>query len=528
MLQPIQWAKHSTSGEQAEADGSRLLNFYAIRPASPTTDQKTPVILYGTPGLKTWLNLPAVPSPPTSLDAVDAVYAVRVIDSPSLGVFVVGITGQFHLFWKRLDTINSSGRYMPYLNDQADLARVFPSERAQFTGEDAERAQGPVQMADDGRYVMVVTKDTVKMLDLKAAAEGGTNKVLSQIQAPTPDDANATLPDEEWVGCAWVDGYFFLLSRAGQIFHSTLNTIEFDQLEFNYASSKPDEGVGLVAHERLLYVFGSRSVEIWRNIGALPFAFRRVDEKALEIGCAAAATIQALDIAGVFMLGSNGIVYLINNFKYVRMSTESVEADIAKSDLAKARAFSYIEQGHHFYSLTLDIGGAKKNWTLDVGTRLWHERTVTDVLAVANYENLTIAGRDGDRNLHEMALRWGTVDDAAVEREAVAPVMHASQRRATVSSLQLDIPQSDPVDRTKPAYATVPAHDERVKMAYSDDVGETWAAVGDPAGKQLTSVRHKWNRGGQFRGGRNYRIQISAVRPVTVLGAYAEVEHSTD
>ena len=57
VYRPIQWARRTVEGRQIEADGSRLVNFYAVMVPDPE-ESKVPVMLYSAPGRRRYLRSP--------------------------------------------------------------------------------------------------------------------------------------------------------------------------------------------------------------------------------------------------------------------------------------------------------------------------------------------------------------------------------------------------------------------------------------------------------------------------------------
>ena len=138
-------------------------------------------------------------------------------------------------------------------------------------------------------------------------------------------------------------------------------------------------------------MFGSGSVETWANTGAADFAYAKNTSFNITIGCASKYTIKSTEET-MFFLGHDGIVYRLSDSAPVRISHEGVEADIANSDMGSARAFTYTEDGHRFYSLSLlKAGGdvAKEedwsNWTYDLMTGFWTQRSQVRVLCSVDF-----------------------------------------------------------------------------------------------------------------------------------------------
>ena len=393
----------------------------------------------------------------------------------------------------------------------------------QFTTYAEEQLQGPTKLATDNRYVFIVTPISIKIYDLverallvldnaDADADPDADPDAATVALPRASNLSDILRDEEWVSTAWVDGYFILGTRAGEVFHSNLRSLEFSQLDFARTEAYPDELVSIEVYNRQLVLFGSQSIEQWYNRGDLTTVFRRNFSLAANVGAASASSI-AVDIYGIYFLGTNGIVYLYQGTSALRrMSTSAIEEPIRKSDVSKASAYIYTEEGQRFYVLTLDTGGTKRVFALHLDTQLWHERTISDIVAFAEFEGVRIASRaDG---LHEMSVNTGSDGGTAVVRSATLPATQAARHRYNVSALEIEVP-----------FRAGGAAGDTVELDWSFDGGKTRAV--SPLSYNLgssTSTRFKWLRLGGGSRTRNFRLTTRATRPINILGAYIDID----
>ena len=216
--------------------------------------------------------------------------------------------------------------------------------------------------------------------------------------------------------------------------------------------------------------------------------------------------------------------------RFTRISTDAVDYDIAQSEPERARAHVYTEEGHRFYSLTLVYSdGSRKTWAYDFMTRAWHERSETRILCATRWrKKRNLIGLEGLEHIFDQQLDWGDnhtdVRDSLPEqihREATSPVLFANLQRQSNHSLHIDIPSR----------AGDAADD--ILLEWSDDGKRTWkgatAQDGTSKAKLLDQgTRFRWNRLGQFREGRNYRLTTAARRRVDILGAYVDPSISPD
>lgn len=527
---PIQWARQTVEGRQIEADGSRLVDFYAVRLPDPT-EAKTPVMLYGTPGMRRFLRVPPQPFERggMTITPTKGVHALLEIDSTAYGHRLFGISSGYQLF----EIVQGQGEdiengYDPFKAPNPDAVfQVQPDRTRTFSREQADMvpAYDPIQVATDGRRIMWVSDDEVFMYDLHI---GGFATVRAPVVADISTLEDLGEDEQDWIGCGWIDGFFILVSRSGQFFHSNFDSEQFDQLDFAWASSNPDDVVGLAILNRRIYLLGSKSIEQWYNYGGADFAFKRDNSVSINIGCASRASIVTNE-SSITFLGHNGIVYEMQGSRLLGISTETVAYDIDRSIPAKARAFGYTEENHQFYSLSLAFpDGSRRNWTYDHVTGLWHQRGNTDVLCSLSYGSGSAASRkwnlvglEGHEHIYDMRLDWGfiedddpTAEDHRIERECISPVVFANLHRANNPSFHIDIPErdGDPMDE--------------ITFAFSDNAGKRWRSPRNHTQKfdEKPFRRKRWNRLGQIRYGRNYRLTTNAKRRVDILGAYIDTE----
>ena len=457
MRQPIQWATATKDGRSQAANGSRLVNLYAEK---LPPDSKSPVALYGTPGTALFAELPTYPV--LGLHRMnDELYAV----TPS-----------------QLYRVDQFGQYTA-LGD-VDL-------------------QGRASMDDNGQSLVVV--------------DGNRGYVWN--------GQNVTeLSGDGWYSAdtvAYQDGYFiFNRAGTGQFFVSQLLSTEFDPLDFATAEGAPDDTLAVLSDHRELWVFGQRSIEVWYNSGDPDFPFERMQGAFIERGIAARHSAAKLDNS-VFWIGEDKVVYRAAGYQPQRISTHAVEQSLAQSDVSGAFAYTYTEEGHAFYVLTLP--NANQTWCFDVATGLWHERSHIlwgrhhgNCYARAYGQHLIGDWQKG--TVYTMRLEAYTDHGQAIQRLAVAPPMHDSRQRLTINSLELDMESGVGV-------STGQGSNPQARLDWSDDGGETWsnehwAEIGQ-VGRYLTRVI--WRRLGSARQ-RHFRMTITDPVPVIIMGAYVETE----
>lgn len=519
MAEPIIWAKQTSEGRQVTNDGSELLNLFYV-PVEDAGSGKSSGVLYSTPGLRPFINITTAGS---------GIQGLIPVDDPRYGRRLFGICGGTRFFEVRADGGGHASsipvRYNPYLAVGADALETTTSVRP-FTNSPAEAYTGPARMATDGQRVVFIRGRSVVMWDQAAGNGAGA---FTPVHSPSASNPQELLPDDDWVDVIWINGYFVLLSKTGEIFHSRLKSPDFDQLDFAAAERNPDPGVGLAFYQGRFYVFGSKTIEVYREVGArttgsgavIPFAFGRVGDAEIPVGCAARDTI-AVNEGGVFWLGDDKMVYVTQGGLPAKLSNATVDYDVARSEVWNARGYVYTEEGRRFYSLILTFpGGAKKNWTLDLVTRLWHERTNTRILSIAEFGGFNVVGLDNSQQLMSQSLNWGAENGVNVERTAVSSMVQANRGGlAFPGGFFFDVSVYDQAGELD-----VDAGGS-VELDYSDDFKSTWKP--DPPRRQPLSRRKlRFRRCGRLNRligaspGRNVRLQVNSSKRFQLDQSYA-------
>ena len=184
-----------------------------------------------------------------------------------------------------------------------------------------------------------------------------------------------------WLGSDDVhelDGYFvFVNPSTDQFYISAIDDgTMIDGLDFSSADSSPDNIVTHRVSHRHLWLFGTRSTEIWIDTGAAAFPFERYNSYTLDVGCVGKrAAINAADT--LFWIGQTdrgtGLVYMAVGNQPTRVSTLAVEQALAAStDISAATMWTYQIEGHEFVGI--NAPGLSTTWVFDAALQQWHER----------------------------------------------------------------------------------------------------------------------------------------------------------
>jgi hypothetical protein len=368
---------------------------------------------------------------------------------------------------------------------------------------------GHVSMADNGVTLMVVDEPSAYTVILSTL-------VFAQVTDP------------DYLGASQVtyqDGYFiFLEPDSGSFFISGLADVTFDALDIGTAEGLPDNLISIISDHRDLWLLGEKSIEVFFNSGNSDFPFERIQGAFIEHGCAAKNSVQKMNNS-VYWLGSDdkgsGMVFQAKGFQPQRISTHAVEQAIQSySDISDAVAWTYQENGHHFY--VLNFPSADTTWVFDSSTNLWHERVflnqgqferhradchafVFDTHVVGDYET---------GKIYELSSDVYSDNGAEIARERVSPHLSEDLVRMFYDTFQLDIQSGVGLDGTQ--QGTNP----QAMLQFSDDGGhswsnEKWASLGKIG---QTKARAIWRKLGASRD-RVFKVRITDPVKVVLIGA---------
>lgn len=350
-----------------------------------------------------------------------------------------------------------------------------------------------VSMAENGLQLMVVDGAYGYILEF------ATN-IFTQITDPD-------FPVSEVV--TFQDGYFIVVERDTINFaiSNLYDGLVWDTLDVSSASTNPDNLVAVLSDASNLWLFGSRSVEVFQNQpSGTSFPFVRIPGAVIQTGCAAPHTVQTFDNSlawlGVDEQG-RGVVWRSNGYQAMRMSTQAIEKIIASSpDFTDSYAYVYHEQGHVFYCL--QIQGLNCTLVYDGATNLWHKRTYKDVTTNTTqqhrgafhlfFDQKNLIGDRLNGNVYQQSLDFYDHDGAEMHRERISPHIQEEKKNITFSSFELDV-------ETGRGLTSGQGSDPQIMLQISDDGGRTygnerWVSTG-AIGKYKTRVR--WARCGSAR-----------------------------
>ncbi|MFC4728802.1 hypothetical protein [Coralloluteibacterium thermophilus] len=270
------------------------------------------------------------------------------------------------------------------------------------------------------------------------------------------------------VAVDYVDSYLVQVEPFGRFwFHSELaDATDYNTVDRYESEASPDRIVTLRVNQSEVVVFSERTIEFFDNVGAATNTFQS-KRIVIQTGIAGRDAVAAIDNS-LMWLGDDGIVYRLNGYQAVRMSTHPVEQEISRCNIALAQATVWEDRGHKVWYLTFPDG---LTWGYDVASGEWHRRQSYGLrrwraVGLVRWQDRWLAGDYANGNLYEVTWDEATENGAPLVSERISGVLHGEQNRLLVAGVEFVFDtgvqsHSDP--------------DAFVDVRYSKDGGRNWS-----------------------------------------------------
>jgi hypothetical protein len=347
----------------------------------------------------------------------------------------------------------------------------------------------------------------------------------------------------------YVAGYFmFHKSDGKKFFNSPLNNglTGYDPLDFNVAEADPDQIRGLGVLNNELYVFGSETIQRFRNIGRAPSPFAPVTGSTIDIGVAAPQTIVKFGGGLAFVGGGvneSPAVWIISGGQKKKISTNAIENEFSRLRInaIPEQVFSWVYAESGAYWMGISVPGTC--YVYDLVNERWHERQSVDESTLDRYRAshmLNAYGRIlvGDTQTGNI----GALDeDVYTEFDILTPrlvtsrpfdnqgdAVNVASIEAVVESgvgLANDITlQTGTTELGQPIMGTG-GSDPKLVLSWSDGGGRTFDGFMPRSMGKLGeySVRPTWSRLGVFDRQRVIQFSISSPTKATIIKVEADI-----
>lgn len=322
---------------------------------------------------------------------------------------------------------------------------------------------GTLDMSGEGNYVaMKHGRDQLVLVD-------GPNGYVLNMNT----NVFGQITDPDWRGSNWVDeidGYFvFADPDTDQFYLSQIDDASsLDALDFSSADAQPDNIVTHRVLKRELFIFGTRSTEVWIDNAGADFPLARYNSTPIDIGCVGRrAVIKAAD--ALIFIGATergqGIVYMMAGHQPQRISTRAIEELLSQStDLSACSMWAYQVEGAEFVGI--NAPGLDTTLVWDAAANQWHERAELDSGEYTPFRVTDVTYFDGAHYATGGSVDYlvdkdvNTFDGDAMPRERTWPHLKSqSAELMTFRSLEL---------------ACTTGHGGNVTLEISNDGGYTF------------------------------------------------------
>lgn len=346
----------------------------------------------------------------------------------------------------------------------------------------------------------------------------------------------------------FLDGYFIVAQGSNSKLFNYSNLLPlggavWDPTDVQTKEAYPDNIAAVFADHEELWVFGDeQSTEVYQDTGAALNPFQPIQGNIVHYGLGAKNSVVRLN-TGVAWLAIDvergGVMaFYAQGFQPVRVSTHAVEAAWnTYSTIVDAVAYSYLDQGHHFWVISFPTANA--TWVFDATTNLWHQRgwwngTSLQRDRVAFHAYVALAGSGGglvppahyvgdwqSGVIYKMSTQYTDHAGTAIHRIRACPYIATEISRIFFHRFWVD------------AQVTAGSDGDNLNLSplldWSDDGGVTWSNTHSPRASDYgNGARLVWPRLGasKFKG-RVFRVTITDNVPIALVAAGYEATVET-
>lgn len=385
--------------------------------------------------------------------------------------------------------------------------------------------------SNPGRVHMARGRNYIAMVD---GVSGYTYNGTTFAKITSLDFPGNFVPAGKPTHMDYIDGFFVVNDANTDNFYISglEDPTSWNALDFEAASVAPDNALAHIATESLLWIFGEETGQAYYNNGDPDFPYEIILSATQDVGILAPDSLAKSD-AGIFFLGTTPeggrFVYRING-QAGRIITNDEQENflLSVTDPTDAYGFIYQQGGKSFYVLQLSATSGddpRPSSTLiyNIKAGSWESRELQDGSAWRAGGHGILGGKNivGSRlQARNLELDLNNYTDAGEEMVRIrrSLIYHKDNHLMEWWALVIDVQGGVGTQSGQ-------GIDPVILMRYSDDGGQTWSSylVGKIGKIGDTMRRVVFHNLGQGRN-RVFEIRISDPVPITIIGAYAEVE----
>jgi hypothetical protein len=316
-----------------------------------------------------------------------------------------------------------------------------------------------VNIRPDGPQLVMVTGDGHAFL---------VDEINSQLD-PYPD---AKLPNVTSV--EYHSGYFFFTSPTNTIVGSELQDVvipDFSDAEAEYSS---DPLLRLKSAGDSLFAFGARTIEVWTDVGSIPFPLTRqtaIDTGLLGMWAVAGGSNRWGN--GVFWVANDYTVRTFDGYNPRPVSNDSVSNDIY---LYRGRPNEIWAQVYDFESQAVfTITTPDWTWEFNLVTNVWHRRDSYGLeywrgAWATNWQNRWFVQDLKHARVQEVMANVYEEDMERLRYRVVSAPMRQFPLATRIPNVDIDMTNALGGQNVPSPYQTNPA----AMISWSKDGGATW------------------------------------------------------
>jgi hypothetical protein len=398
---------------------------------------------------------------------------------------------------------------VPYFVLGSELVSL--SESGTVTNHGTISGNVRVSMADNGTFLVIVVPGG------DAFVFSNSDNTLIQITDPDYQTSDSV---------TFYRGFFVFTTTDGkQLFVSNLNSpLTFDALDFGSAEGDPDRIVTQIVDHDELSIIGSKTTEVFRNVGGADFPLQIIPGAFTQKGAHTKYGVVKFDNTYMFIGGGENELTAIwrqsSSSSAVKVSTDAIDNAIQKftaDEIANAFTMTFSKKGQFFAIFTFNssrIPGKTfvYNGTASAlgGLSVWFEfqTGMSDapwrVNAIVKAYGKLLCGDSVDGRIGEIVDDNYTEYGEAVKRQAALKPMSQDGMKIFAGELEADFEAG--------VGLTVGQGNNPVAiMDFSDDGGRTYSNEFKRFIGKIGEYGHEtvWNRQGRFPNARTIRFTVT-------------------
>lgn len=246
-------------------------------------------------------------------------------------------------------------------------------------------------------------------------------------------------------------------------------------LDFASKIGYPDNLVAMISHKTKVWLFGTRTTEVWFNSGNASFPFERISDISLNWGLGAKESLvmanDTLHLLAQSKSGGYKFMQIVDYGMAPLLGADAYEALInAMTTVSDCRSYTYLLDGHEFIDWTFPTENI--TFTYDVTTGVWVTRQSYISSAYNRFlgncasfcYNKSLIGDYNSGVIYTQSSSVYTENGTAIRRMFISPPIPNEGRRIYVHRLQVEVETNVGSSKT-------------FDLDISHDSGRTWETV---------------------------------------------------